>query len=217
MSDTLIRHKVFSALRQEILSCNIRPGEEVRENELARRFGVSKSPIRDALQKLEFEGLVEIVPRRGHRVTPISVADAQDMLGLREILENGALRQIAADASDETLRGLDQLRVANTQQLSEFASYNRGFHLTLCELSGNKRLAQVMAGLMENYDRLCVVSLTSVRDEAGGMEDALNDHNEIIDALQARNATLAVRLSKRHLKKSRSQIMKGLESRPIVA
>jgi DNA-binding GntR family transcriptional regulator len=217
MSDTLIRHKVFQALRKEILSCNIRPGEEVRENELARRFGVSKSPIRDALQKLEYEGLVEIVPRRGHRVAPISVADAQDMLDLREILEASALRYAVANAEDSVLIDLDRLRTANTEDLEEFAVYNRGFHLHLCELSGNKRLAQTMAGLMENYDRLCVVSLTSVRDGVGGMDDAMSDHNKIIDALQARNAAAAVRASKRHLKKSRGQIMRGLESRPIVA
>ena len=217
MTETLIRHKIFHALRQEILSCGIRPGEEVRESELAQRFGVSKSPIRDALQKLEFEGLIEIVPRRGHRVAPISISDAEDMLDLREILEAGALRHIAARASDEALRELDGFRTANTDDLAEFAEYNRIFHLSLCELSGNSRLAQTMAGLMENYDRLCVVSLTSLRDAIGGMDDAVVDHNLIIDALQARNAPAAVRVSARHIKKSRTQIMRGLESRPIVA
>ena len=192
MTDNLMRHRVFHALRKDILACNIRPGEEVREFELARRFGVSKSPIRDALQKLEFEGLVEIVPRKGHRVTPISVSDAEDMLDLREILETGALRH-AVKASEQVLHALDELRETDTENIDDFADYNRRFHMRLCELTGNQRLSDTMARLMENYDRLCVVSLTAQRDVTGGMSTALADHNAIIDALQSRNAASAIR------------------------
>jgi len=217
MSLGLMRHQIFEKIRSDILSCDLRPGEEIREGELAARFGVSKSPIRDALQKLEFEGLVEIQPRRGHRVAPISVADAKDMLDLREILEAGALRTVATGASTEVLANLDALRVADTRNMAAFAEYNRRFHLTLCEASGNRRLAKTMAHLMENYDRLCVVSLTSVRDQDNGMEAALADHNQIIDALQSRNGRAAVRASSKHIKKSHSQIMHGLENPAVVA
>ena len=217
MTDGLIRHQIYDRLRHDILACALQPGEEIREGELAMRFGVSKSPIRDALQRLEFEGLVEIAPRRGHRVAPISVSDAEDMLDLREILEAGALRIIAARSGDSDLQSLDALRDADTDNLQAFAEYNRHFHLTLCELSGNQRLAATMRTLMENYDRLCVVSLTSVRGQENGMLDALTDHQTIIDALQARNAAAAVRASGRHIRKSRTQIMRGLEARPIVA
>ncbi len=216
MTDNLMRHRIFRALRKDILACKIRPGEEVREFELAQRFGVSKSPIRDALQKLEFEGLVEIVPRKGHRVAPISVSDAEDMLDLREILETGALRH-AIKASEQALGSLDELRITDAENIDDFAEYNRKFHMQLCELTGNRRLADTMARLMENYDRLCVVSLTAQRDVTGGMAAALEDHNAIIDALQSRNAASAIRASTRHLRKSRAQIMRGLESRPVIA
>lgn len=217
MTDTLMRHRIYEQLRADILSCALTPGLQFRENELAEKFGVSKSPIRDALQRLEIEGLIEIEPRRGHRVAPISIADAEDILDLREILEAGALRTIAARATDEELAALDALREANTRDMKAFAAYNRQFHLALCEASGNKRLASSMAGLMENYDRLCIVSLTSGRDEIGSMADALADHNVIIDALQARNAAAAVRASAKHVRKSRTKVMRGLENRPVVA
>jgi DNA-binding GntR family transcriptional regulator len=69
MTAELIRDRVFKDLRADIMSCALQPGEDVRESELAERYGVSKSPIRDALQKLELEGLVEIAARRGHRVS----------------------------------------------------------------------------------------------------------------------------------------------------
>jgi len=216
MSERLIRHRIFDELRQDILSCGLPPGEEIREGELARRFGVSKSPIRDALQKLEFEGLVEISPRRGHRVAPISVTDAAEILEMREMLEAGALRKLAAEGTPETLARLDALRQADTSSLEAFSSYNRHFHVTLCELSGNRRLCETMERLMENYDRLCVVSLSVRRTEREAMEAALADHNAIIDAVQARSGATAVRLSARHTKRSRSQIMRALDSRPIV-
>lgn len=217
MPDSLIRHKIYEQIRADILSCALTPGRQFREGDLAEKFGVSKSPIRDALQRLEIEGLIEIEPRRGHRVAPISIADAEDILDLREILEAGALRTIVARATDRELGDLDRLRDGDTTDLNAFAAYNRDFHLAICEASGNRRLASSMAGLMENYDRLCIVSLSSGRDEIGSMSDALADHNTIIDALQARNAGAAVRASSRHVRKSRSKVMKGLENRPVVA
>lgn len=217
MSESLIRHKIYEQLRADILSCALTPGLEFREGELAEKFGVSKSPIRDALQRLEIEGLIEIEPRRGHRVAPISVSDAEDILDLREILEAGAIRTIVAKASDDELRSLDRLRKTETHDLEAFAAYNRDFHLAICRASGNQRLMSSMAGLMENYDRLCIVSLSAGRDETGSMTDALDDHNTIIDALQARNAAAAVRASTKHVKKSRAKVMRGLENRPIVA
>lgn len=218
MKDGLIRHKVYDRLRADILSCVLAPGQEFREGDLAEKFGVSKSPIRDALQRLELEGLVEIEPRRGHRVAPISVSDAEDILGLREVLEAGAIRMIISHASDKELASLDRLRDAGTHDFKEFAVYNREFHQAICNAAGNRRMAASAAGLMEAYDRLCIVSLSSTGlPKALSMSEALTDHNEIIDALQARNTAVAVRLSSRHVKKSRQRIMRGLEARPIVA
>lgn len=217
MSNRLIRHEIYDQLRGDILSCNLRPGAEFREGELVEKFGVSKSPIRDALQRLELEGLVEITPRRGHRVAPISIADTEDMLDMREILEAGALRLAVNRSSKAELKTLDKYRAANTDDLTEFADYNRRFHRALCEVSKNQRILNSMARLMEDYDRLCIVSLTSTRDQEGGMDEALADHIAIIDALQSLNATAAVRASARHTKKSRSKILRGLGNQPVVA
>ncbi len=216
MTERLIRHRIFEELRADIISCGIAPGEEVREGELARRFGVSKSPIRDALQKLEFEGLVEISPRRGHRVAPISVSDAADILEMRMVLEAAAVRKAAQGASDAQLAQLDEYRAADTTSIEKFAAYNRRFHAMLCKLSGNLRLADSMARLMENYDRLCAVSLSTRRTESEAMEAALADHLQIIEALQARDGTAAARHSGRHIRRSRGQVMRGMKSRPIV-
>lgn len=217
MTTQLIRHQIYEKLRSDILNCSLLPGEEFREGALVEKFGVSKSPIRDALQRLELEGLIEINPRRGHRVVPISIADAEDMLDMREILEAGALRLAISRASTSDLKALDEFRDANTDNISKFADYNRRFHMTLCKVSQNQRIATSMAQLMENYDRLCIVSLNSTRDREGGMEEALADHIAIVEALQTKNISAAIKASKKHTKKSRSKILHGLQNRQIVA
>lgn len=216
MNSGLIRHRVFEELRQDILTCGLKPGEELREVELAKRYGVSKSPIRDALQKLEFEGLIEIEPRRGHRVAPIAVGDAEDILEMRAVLEAAALRKIAAEGTEKQLDALDRFREADTGSMTAFARYNREFHSTIARMSGNQRLAESAQKLMENYDRLCLVSLGPEMDGEDRPAMALADHVAIIDALQERNAASAVRSSTRHIRRSRAQIMRKLDSRPIV-
>jgi DNA-binding GntR family transcriptional regulator len=217
MSANLIRHRVFGQLRTDIMSCDLQPGSQVREGALAEKYGVSKSPVREALQRLEFEGLVEIAPRQGHRITPISISDAEDILELREILEAAASRQIAEKASDADLAALDEFRSCDLSSLKAFARYNRDFHARISDLSGNQRQSDTMCSLMDNYERLCIVSLSSRHQEAKTMHKALDDHNAIIDALQKRDARTAARLSTKHIRKSHRQIMSGLNSRPVVA
>lgn len=216
MSAKLIRHRVFQELREDIMSCDLQPGAEVRESELAARYAVSKSPIRDALQKLEFEGLVEILPRKGHRVAPISISDAADILELRETLEAAAVRKIVAEASDDELSDLDRLREADTSSMAIFAKYNRDFHTHISGLAKNARMSDMVLRLMDNYERLCIVSLSYRQKETEAMIRALRDHNEIIDALQARDGSTAARLSRKHIRKSHGQVMRGLQNSQVV-
>src|SRR6185437_15336412 len=83
----LLRDDIYTTLRQNILSLKLAPGSELREQLLAEEFSVSKSPVREALLRLEQERLVEIMSRQGYRVAPISIIDAQDMYSFRIVLE----------------------------------------------------------------------------------------------------------------------------------
>ncbi len=212
----LIRNKVLNMIREDILRCDLKPGEEVRESELAEHYNVSKSPVRDALQHLQFEKLIVTEPRRGHRVAPISLADAQDILELRGTLEAAAVRKIAKHATAEQLDQLESYREADLTGMRAFARYNRKFHIELAQLSGNDRLAEEMRRLLDAYERICIASLERLRSERGDMSKALADHCELIDALQARDGALAARISRRHLKQSTGLVRKGLANRPIV-
>ena len=212
---SLERNRVYELVRGEILSCSLQPGAELREADLAERFGVSKSPVRDAMQKLEHEGLVKIEPRRGHRVRPISVKDAEDILELRIILEAAAVKKIVEVATDEELAALDRFRVADASSAVTFAAYNRQFHQGLAAMSKNARLAEETRRVMEFYDRLCLVSLSTLSTDEG-FEAPLRDHATIIDHLQNRDGSAAAKVVRRHVAKSRSQVLRGLENRPIV-
>ena len=209
------RERIFSLIRENILACELMPGAELREAELARRYGVSKTPVRDAMQRLEYEGLIEIEPRRGHRVRPISMRDAEDLIEVRSILESAAVTKAAKVACDAELQSLDTFRRPNAGGVDAFAEYNRKFHIALAELSRNRRLAEEITRMMEFYDRLALVSLASL-SKSVGLEMPLADHCAIIDSLQARNGRLAARQMRQHVARSRSAIMKGLGRLPVV-
>lgn len=213
---TLERDRVFTEVRRDILSCDLRPGETLSEAELARRYGVSKTPVRDAMQRLEQEGLVEIEPRKGHRVRPISMQEAGDLIEVRAILESAAVAKVAREAEDDELVALDAFRTADIGDVAAFADYNRQFHIHLADLSRNQRLAEEIRRMMEFYDRLVLVSLASL-SRGEGLEAPLSDHHALIDALQARNGRLAQRLMRLHISRSRSAVMKGLGRQPVVA
>ena len=209
------RERIFGLIRRDILACDLMPGSELREAELARRYGVSKTPVRDAMQRLESEGLIQTEPRRGHRVRPISMQDAEDLIEVRSILESAAVAKVATVASEEELKGLDALRRPEADGVDAFAEYNRRFHVCLADLSRNRRLAEETKRMMEFYDRLALVSLASL-SRTVGLEGPLADHCAIIDALQARNGRLAARLVRQHVARSRAAILKGLGCQPIV-
>jgi DNA-binding GntR family transcriptional regulator len=211
----LERERVYEEVRGEIISCALRPGLEIREAALAERYGVSKSPVRDAMQKLALEGLIEVEPRRGYRVAQVRVEDAEHILDLRVILETAAVRRAAVNATDEELAELDRFRSPDVDTVEGFAAYNERFHQTVSALSGNARLAAEIGRAMEYYQRLVSVSLTTLQGN-GGFEEPLADHIAIIDALQARKGAAAARRVAQHIGRSRKHVMRGLMSRPIV-
>src|SRR6267378_3438505 len=125
-SRRLLRVDIYQKLRDEILGCELRPGSDLREQQLASRFAVSKSPVRDALLRLEREHLVTISPRQGYRVAPISLSDAREMFRLRLVLETACAQEAARSASDDELAALDRFRKGPANgSPAAFIAYNQ--------------------------------------------------------------------------------------------
>ena len=100
----LLRDNVYENLRSDILTCRLAPGDDMREQELAERYAVSRQPVREALLRLEREHLVTVQPRQGYRVNPISLSDARDVLRFRLALEPACVAEAIENATAEVLR-----------------------------------------------------------------------------------------------------------------
>ena len=215
-SNRLLREKVYDALRAEMISCGLPPGAEIRESELAQRFGVSKSPVRDALMRLEREGLVITTPRQGYRVAPVSLADVQDMFHLRDALEQACMERIARRATDEQLAALDRFRRFEGPARGKAASSPTTASSTAPwrAISANARMRDQLIDLVDQMERAVQLSVASLKQ--GNPQSVVDEHSEIIDALQARQTARAQRLVSRHVLAAGKRVMQAM-SRVVIA
>jgi GntR family transcriptional regulator, rspAB operon transcriptional repressor len=214
----LLREAVYEELRADILACKLAPGAEIREGELAARFQVSKSPVRDALMWLEREGLVITLPRQGYRVAPISLSDVLDMFHLREALERACMERIVRRASDEQLQTLERFRRFDPDGWGDggFIAYNREFHRSLAGLAQNARMRDHLTDLIDQMERAVLMSLSHVNIKKGNPQSLVEEHCRIIDALQARQGKKAERLAERHIAAAGKRVSDAL-SRMVIA
>ncbi|MGJ7916113.1 GntR family transcriptional regulator [Massilia sp. LXY-6] len=198
VSSPLLRESIYEQLRADILKCRIPPGGDIREAELAERFQVSKSPVRDALMRLEREGLVITIPRQGYRVAPISLADVEDMFHLRIALERACMERIVRRASDEQLATLEPYRVFDAKDWEGgFVDYNRSFHRHLAELASNARMRDQLGDLIDQMERAVLVSVNNIKH--GSSATVVAEHCQLIDALQERKAKRAEKIAQDHI------------------
>lgn len=211
----LMRTSVYERLRADILSCTLRPGLQMQERELAERYEVSKSPIRDALLRLEGQQLIEVMPRKGYRVAPISVSDAQELYEMRVLLERTGVQRLVETAADPVLQGLDRFRTApEADTMVAWVAYNRAFHVALARSCGSARLSRALIEVIEQFDRLTLVSVT----QSGplGPDRLVGEHAAIIDAIQRRDRRAAGSLMQDHVEGSRRRMLDALGQAAIV-
>jgi DNA-binding GntR family transcriptional regulator len=208
----LLRDNIYQAIRHAVLTCEFQPGQELREQVLADRYRVSRSPVRDSLLRLEHENLVTVLPRQGYRVRPVLLSDAEDIFGLHLLIDPACAAAAAGRSDDAALHALDQFRgYANNEFLeSGFLEYNRSFHGAVADLSGNARMAAVAHDLNEQFERLARVSLDAFGYEL--IREACAEHEAIVDAIQAHDADLASRLSYQHAARAHTRMVTALQN-----
>jgi DNA-binding GntR family transcriptional regulator len=209
----LLRERVYEELRHDILTCELMPGTEIREAELAARFEVSKSPVRDALISLEREGLVITIPRQGYRVAPVSISDMLDMFHLRAALERASMERIIRHTSDEQLKALDVFKTFHEARWPDgFVGYNKAFHRRLAELGNNPRMRDQLIDLMDLMERAVQISVSNMNH--GKPEALVAEHQQIINAIQSRSIKTAQRLAEQHVlaagKRVSSAVSRGM-------
>jgi DNA-binding GntR family transcriptional regulator len=201
----VLTDRVYDILRGAILSSELKPGAALIERNLAERFGVSKSPVRDALQRLAGEGLVIPSSHRGMTVTSISAKQADEIFELRELLEPTAVRQaIPVMTKADFLAGsaaVDRAATAiRSGNLRLAITASREFHNIFIVRCNNQLLQETVSRL---HDRVSILSVVTWRAHSSHEQDA---HVAILKAAEARDAQLAGRLMSAHIKATRQYL-----------
>ncbi len=200
-----LRDVVFETLRDAIITQVLKPGERLMEIQLADEMGVSRTPVREAIRKLELEGLVVMVPRKGAYVAGVSMKDIHEVYEVRAALEMLAVSLAAERITDEELDALERQVLkeseaetsGNTDEntLDNIVYIDTTFHDIIYQAAHNQRLVQFLNILQEQLQRFRAASLS----RPGRSKTALEEHKQIIEALAERNGELASKLAKEHI------------------
>ena len=195
-----LRETVTLALRAAVISGEMKPGEVYSAPALGKRFGVSPTPVREAMLDLVKEGLVTSLPNKGFRVTEVSDEDLDEITALRLLIEPPTVHQVTPlidGAGLARLRGMAETIVeyAVAGDLVQYTEADRAFHIAILEYSGNKRLIALISELRSHTRLLGLASLAA----AGKLRDSALEHVELIDLIAAGEAARAQELMTTHI------------------
>ena len=196
-----LRDVVFNTLRKAILKGELKPGERLMEIALAERLGVSRTPVREAMRKLELEGLVVMIPRRGAQVANITEKDLNDVLEVRIALENLSIENACMRMTEEQLEELWNAAKNFEATMAEgnlvkLAEADVAFHEVIYKSSDNRRLNQVLNNLREQIYRYRVEYL---KDE-NNYPTLMKEHKDIVEGLVRKNKTQVTETMHQHVK-----------------
>jgi GntR family transcriptional regulator, carbon starvation induced regulator len=207
---------VFRQLHDDIVSCRLRPDERLRTESLRELYQVGVSPIREALMRLDSEGLVVLEQNKGFRVAPVSHDHLQDVTRVRIEVERIALRwaiekgdvRWEADlvASFHRLSHLKKFNRAQADVNSEWAKEHRAFHDALVSACASPELLGIYANLFAQFERYVALSIMS---KAAPRND-VDEHEQIMKAAVSRNANRAIQFLTEHIERTRTRVAKSL-------
>jgi DNA-binding GntR family transcriptional regulator len=197
LSRRALYEDVAERLRAQIFARELEPGAWVDESKLALEYGISRTPLREALKVLAAEGLVTMKPRRGAYVAEMSRDDVAQIYHLLALLEADAAGAVASHASDAQLKRLAQLHERLEKQVRQrdaFFATNEQFHMALLEIAGNRWRTQIVTDLRK------VMKLNRHHSlfKQGRLADSLAEHRLLMDALTKRSAARATTLMRQH-------------------
>lgn len=207
-----LRDVVFNTLRQEILTGKLKPGERLMEIQLANKLGVSRTPIREAIRKLELEGLVIMIPRRGAEVAQITLKDLKDVMEVRCALDVLAIELACGRMDQEALENLyracENFREAvKTKDTRKMAEADVIFHDMIVASTGNKRLMQLVSNLSEQMYRYRFEYLK----DATSHEMLQQEHMEMYQSILEKDKSAAASVVRKHIRNQEEAIIKQLQ------
>lgn len=206
-----LRDIVFKTLREAIITGDLQPGERLMEIKLANELGVSRTPVREAIRKLELEGLVIMTARKGAEVAPINEKDLREVLEIRSSLESLACELACKNVSDPDIRKLglinDEInRAVEAEDIETITKKDVEFHETIYLITDNNRLIQMLHQLKEHIYRYRFEYIKDMKNK----KTIVEEHNRIIDAIAAKDAKSASLEIELHIDNQEKYIMNTL-------
>ncbi len=201
---------IYAELKEQILSGVIPPSTVLSQNDLARQYDVSRSPVRDALKLLEQEHLVQLVPKVGALVKPDDYSDAIEVTEVRCILEGYVARRLAHRATYEDVSRLRQHldlvgRAVENEDLQGFYELERAYHEKMIEAAGNQRLSRMLAG---SVDPLCSRAyLNYVKRSPEAAKVMHKEHLHILEAIENGDGNRAEALMRKHIERMHAAML----------
>ncbi|MDO5640832.1 MAG: GntR family transcriptional regulator [Paracoccus sp. (in: a-proteobacteria)] len=200
--------RIYLALRQDIMRCEIAPGTTLDAAGIAGRYGVSKTPVRDAMQKLAGDGLVAILPRSGYRVAPITLQAVHEILDLRTAIGPHAARQAAHYATPAEIAELRLILrdYAAPLDIGAMQQVARRFHLAIARCSRNRRLVALSENLFDELERLLRFAI----DFSVKAGQHSGEHGALVDAIETGDGETAAAIEQAHIRDSRAFLIERL-------
>lgn len=188
-----LRDVVFNTLREAILKGDLKPGERLMELQLASKLGVSRTPIREAIRMLEQEGLAVTTPRKGAEVAKMTLKDMEDVLEIRDALDELAVRIACQKITDEQLKQLEDVKElfeknTQTNNVKNIAEADVSFHDVIYEATGNPKLVTLLNNLREQVYRYRVEYIKDPKN----YPTLIAEHEAILESLKKRDVKNAV-------------------------
>lgn len=207
------KDSVFKYLRQAIISGDYKPGDHIVEQDICKRFKMSRSPVREAINQLEKEGLVTISPNVGAKVVELTLDDLSDIFDLLEVMEGASSRFACQKLNDEEIDELEEIHfmmieAANKKNLELFFELNIQFHRFISSRTKNRYLIEVWGNL--RAITAPVVQLSQIVE--GQTVTAIEGHQKMIGAFKKHNPALAELVTRNHLKDAKKHMLNYYES-----
>ncbi|KUO74339.1 MAG: GntR family transcriptional regulator [Clostridia bacterium BRH_c25] len=208
-----LREVVFESVRGAIISGVLKPGERLMEVQLAEKLGVSRTPIREAIRKLELEGLVIMLPRKGAYVADLSIKDITDVLEIRAALEGlasglAALRMTEVEIEELKLTALHFSQAIEADDFDEIVQMDIEFHDRIFKATRNEKLLQITNNLREQVQRFRIMYI----NKSNKSKELAKEHFEIAEAISGRDMDMAAEIAKKHIENAEKYMMKMVEN-----
>jgi len=202
-----LSERVYESLKKSILSGDLKPGQKLSQDWLAKKMKVSRMPIREAIERLKTEGLVENIPYKESRVVNFSHKDIEEMYSVRGLLEAYSARLSASKIREKDLKELKKINkemkeLLDKKHYKQLPIRNKKFHLIIYNRSGNRRLYKTIKDLWDSFPK------DFFWDFSERSKNSIIDHEKIISAIESKNGRLVEKMIAQHIENTKRRIIK---------